>query len=180
MIFTSILTVLFLGLSGQIYACQCASTGTIKESLASADGVIYGKVIERELVSFAETLKPDKANSIRDKIENEKRSANSFDYKQIVKIDIQVIEIFKGEITSDTVTIFTPEGGPSCGFSFELNKEYIIYGKIKSHTYSFFLNEPEKLDNIEKENCYWTNRCTRTTAFNEAELEGLKVLKKEN
>ncbi len=173
-----ILTFLLLVLCEQGYACKCHGTGTIRESMNSADGVIHGKVVKKELVSFAETLKADKANSIRDKIKNEKRGTQSFDFKQIIKVDIQVIEIFKGKITSDTVTIFTSDGGPSCGFDFELNKEYIIYGAIKGHTYSFFVNESEKLDNIEKENCYWTNRCTRTKEFSKTEIDGLRETKK--
>jgi hypothetical protein len=91
---------------------------------------------------------------------------------------LEIIENFKGGTSQDTVTIYTTDGGPSCGYEFELGKEYIVYASIRSNSYSTVLTEYERNQDIEKENSYWTNRCTRTTEFIKSEAAELRRLKK--
>lgn len=171
-------TFLLMGLCGYVYACKCSGPGTIKESFRRSDAVILGKVIKIDLISFAETIRPEKRSQIRERLKRDNREADLFDYKGVVKIELEIIDIFKGNISGDTVIIYTTMGGPSCGYDFKAGKEYIIYGFIKGHAQSFYLAESERMDNIENPDSYWTNRCTRTREYDKFEVDELRALRK--
>jgi hypothetical protein len=170
------LTILLLGLFAQAYACKCVGPGTVQESLKSADAVFRGQVIRMELVSFAETIRADKRNQIRDRLSKDADIKDLFDHKGIVKIQLRLTENFKGEVTADTLTIYTTYGGASCGFNFELGKEYIVYGAMIGHVDGFYLNEQERSLRLESKNIFWTHRCTRTTLYNKQEADELGAI----
>lgn len=79
--------------------------------------------------------------------------------------------IFKGNTTSDTITIYTGIGHGDCGMSLEIGKNYIFYlyfcGKElgKGIPTYYFTNQLEyKLDRLS------TDICTRTQLFNLNEI----------
>ena len=175
--FKLLLTIFLLGLTCDTFACKCSGPRTVIESFNSADVVFTGKVIKIRLTSFAETLRTEKANWLRQKIKKENRETQDFDDTLIYKVDLQIVESFKGEVKSDTITIFTTIGGQSCGFDFILNKVFIVYAQVKSYSAGFYLNAYERAENIERANCFWTSRCSRTKEFDTEEVNSLKKLK---
>ena len=153
--FKLFLTIFLLGLTCDTFACKCSGPRTVIESFNSADVVFTGKVIKIGLTSFAETLRIDKANWLRQKIKKENRETQYFDDTLIYKVDLQIVESYKGKVKTDTITIFTTMGGQSFGFDFILSKEFIVYAQVKSYSAGFFLNTYERSENIEKANCFW-------------------------
>ena len=139
--------------------------------------IIHGKVISREIVAFANTVKADKEDEIRNGLKTDKQKLQLFDSDLIFEVRLQVLESLKGNI-GDTVTIFTPIAGASCGYRFELGNEYIVYASAENSLFGFFLTESQRKEHIEKENTYWTSHCTRTAVYSKQEAEELKRLNK--
>jgi hypothetical protein len=173
-----ILETIILSLGGYAYACKCSDPGTVKDSYDNATTVVHGKVISRKVVSFAKTIKTDREDEIRNTLRADKKKLQLFESDLIFEIKIQIIEKFKHNI-GDTVTIYTAISGASCGYRFEMEKEYIVYASNKSYAYHFFLTQSLIKENVEKENTYWTNHCTRTTWYYSKEADELKKLRKQ-
>lgn len=92
----------------------------------------------------------------------------------VVKIKIE--RLYKGKISSDTVTVITPKMGASCGFNFEIGNEYILYATNFDNTLRSSKFERKSKDM----NTYWTNQCTRTMlAYQPEEAQIIKLLKKQ-
>lgn len=81
-----------------------------------------------------------------------------------VEYKILITEMFKGKTKQDTLTIYTGNGGPDCGFGFEINKNYIIYAYEGKDDYS----------SQETHKFFYTNYCTRTREFVESEYRKVK------
>jgi hypothetical protein len=109
-IFTSIILVLFmlsipLILSPSVtYACSCAPPPSVEEELERKTAVFSGKVID--------ISGPNKRIF--------KSSADP------VTVLLEVDTIWKG-INESQVIVHTAESSASCGFKFELGKEYLVY-----------------------------------------------------
>ncbi|MFE1625191.1 hypothetical protein ACFLFF_00430 [Brevibacillus reuszeri] len=106
-----------------VYACSCAAPAPVKEALAQADAVFAGKVTE--------IVKP------RPNVLGVISSADPVD------VTFDVSQIWKG-IETKRVTIVTALSSASCGFAFDMGKEYIVYS---------YKNQDNFLE---------TNICTRT------------------
>jgi len=100
-----------------------------KESLATADAVFSGRAIA------AFDGNPGPVISSADPI----------------RVTFQVREVWKGP-QQPTLTVQSMRNDASCGFSFKLGKDYIVYAESRNGT----------LD---------TNICTRTNRITEAELD---------
>jgi len=89
----------------------------------------------------------------------------------------EIIEKYKGTVLLDTLTIYTVPKAASCGYKFEKGKTYIVYGSKKSDIGFMFLPDADIHKNLEKENTFWTNHCTRTTEYNKLEADKLRKVK---
>lgn len=170
---TSILLLIFI-LSIKAFACKCYESGTVKESVEKSDVVVHGKVVSRSYVTYRETIElgqGDSLNAILQGTINE-----LFNSKAILKIVLEVKNTYKGLISTDTITIYTPRSSSACGFTgFREGEEYIIYGGNSGNYDLFFSEETTKIST--KPGTYWTNQCTRTTEYNEQEARELELLK---
>jgi hypothetical protein len=61
-------TLLLICASGSTFACKCGDPGTVKEAYKYTSLIIHGKVISYEVVSLEETIKPDSAKAIRERL----------------------------------------------------------------------------------------------------------------
>ncbi|MDF2679104.1 MAG: hypothetical protein K0R47_294 [Brevibacillus sp.] len=117
------LSTLLFAIPSSVYACSCVSPGPVKEALAQAESVFAGKVTK-----IIEP-KPNAQGIIS--------SADPVD----VTFDVSIS--WKG-VNTKHVTIKTPLDSASCGFSFDVGKEYLVYS---------YTNGDNDLE---------TNICTRT------------------
>ncbi len=141
-------------------ACSCVGESTVKESIKTSDLVAVGIVISKEFVTVTDSeqvrlLKPNASEY------------NSFPYSHtIAKYQVVIGQRFKGQNTTDTITIYTGVGGGDCGNEFIVGNNYILYGSNKT----FFGQINNNFEYPNGQNVYWTNICTRTQLFNDKEL----------
>jgi hypothetical protein len=150
-----------------LLCCDCKEPGTVKQSIESSNIVVSGTVI-----SIALTANLNNYIVIQGDTSDNKYKRLKYPSK-VVKL--KVTTLFKGQITSDTLTIITPSSGAGCGANFELGKQYIIYGTNEDHiNYSTNFKCKAKDNNV-----YWTHLCTRTTSWSkDEETEILSFTKK--
>lgn len=174
-----LLTICFIaGTLAQVYACKCVVIPTVKDSFDKAGLIIHGRVVNKEVVTYQDTFNSEKGQEIRARLKNNNDKAlGLFESPQVYKVTIELVETLKGENIPQTVTIFTTTSDASCGYNFELNSDYIIYATRNGFDNSRFLTETERQQDVEKENTYWTNLCTRTKKFDNKEIEELRTLK---
>jgi hypothetical protein len=124
------------------YACSCAELDSVKEAFEGSSAVFSGKVVE--------IVDANKNKSIQS-------SADS------IKVLFEVEESWKG-INQTQITVNTARSSDSCGYEFDLNKEYLVYANETNGTFNVSL-------------------CSRTTLLSLAEKdiqelgEGLKPTK---
>ncbi|MBK7225097.1 MAG: hypothetical protein IPH96_06645 [Saprospiraceae bacterium] len=95
----------------------------------------------------------------------------------LIQAKLRVIELFKGEINDDTLTLYTTRTGASCGYTgFVIGKQFIIYSSPNSYFFSHFYR-PQRNRRLEKANTNWVTSCSITTALREDHLNMLKVIK---
>ncbi|MFC4411808.1 LPXTG cell wall anchor domain-containing protein [Chungangia koreensis] len=87
------------------YACSCAMPGPPTEEMARSGAVFTGKVIQ---------------------IVDRNKTGLTFSSADPMEVVVAVDEIWKG-IDESQVVVVTERSSASCGFEFEVNKEYIIY-----------------------------------------------------
>ena len=173
-----ILCVILIGITGQAWACKCASDpGPVKEEFKGSGLVIYGKVVSKTLVAPSKTIKENKVNEVRERLKEDKQKLAFFDTDYIFEVKIKVIEKFKGAYPGDTVTIYTAMKSASCGYAFETGKAYIIYALKRCYMDFAFLTESDRNKNLEKENTYWTTHCSRTAEYSKHEADELRAIK---
>lgn len=169
-----IIGLILFGISNSL-ACRCEDPGSVDESFNHSDAVFHGKVINKSYVSFGESIAKESADSIRQKLDENKQRL--FDSDFIVKVDFEIINSFKGNFFHDTIVIYTTRTSASCGYgAFEIGKEYLVYGSIKSYAFVTFIKNADSFK-FEKENTYWTNHCTRTDEYNYGEAKYLEKLR---
>lgn len=169
---------MLLGFTGFCYACKCGGPGTVKSSFEGSHVVVSGQVLSKEVVSFSQTIRPDSVSAIRERLKDDKQNLQFFEMSYIFKIDLEIVEKYKGTDLRDTVTIYTAMHRASCGYKFELGRSYIIYASNGSHLSFMFKDKVDLSKGSQKENTYWTNHCTRTTEYNSVEADELRLLTK--
>jgi hypothetical protein len=156
---TTILTIFILtSISEQLFACSCQGERTVQEEVKYADAVFVGTVISKEL-----TMKTDSA------IMRAMTTGNS-PMPTVAKYSLLVEYIYKGEITSDTITIFTGLGGGDCGVRFEIGEKYIVYGKSETYFGGLF----SEFQFPKGVNIFWTHTCMRTNLFRQEEINEIE------
>ncbi len=174
-----LVTLILLGVVGEIYACKCDGTGTVKGSFISSDAVISRRVLSKEIVPYSQTINQDSVSAIKSRLQDDKQKLQFFEMNHIIKIELEIVENYKGTNLRDTVTIYTAMNSASCGYKFDIGTSYIIYASKKSYMDFMFMDKVDRDKGLEIENSYWTSICTRTTEYNNLEADELKVLKKE-
>lgn len=172
MILKFILSIFIILLTSQSYACKCEGPATVKESFKSAELIVYGKVVKKDTVLFSETIEKEGVNQVKEWLKDDKQKLFMFEMTKVIKVQLQIVEMFKGNPTAETVVIYTPLLSASCGYRFENGTEYIIYASKKNFLDVFF-NTGDR----SKENTFWTTHCTRTTAYKKLEADELRTLK---
>ncbi len=171
-----IVIVILISFNGYSLACTCDGENTVAGSFRNSSLVIYGNVLSMRLISFAETMRKSKADMVRKKLNSQR--IQLFDGELIYEVNFEVIEILKGIEKKEVITVYTPRMNASCGYSFEKSKGYILYASKISPHYSLFVSGSDNLNDLEKENTFWTNQCTRTAEYSKGELEALRILRK--
>ncbi len=168
---------MIIGLAGHVYACKCGGPWSVEEEFEDTELIVYGKVISKELVSIQETLKQDKVSDVKERLKGDNQKLQFFESYNVFEIKFEIIEKYKGTVLRDTMTIYTAPKAASCGYKFEKGKIYIVYGSKRSDIGFMFLSDADINENLEKENTFWTNHCTRTTEYNRLEAAELRKLK---
>lgn len=163
--------ILFLLFNSTAYAtaCSCSGESTVEGGLKYSDAVFKGKVLKRYTTSNYDSL------SIEVK---DKREAK---YGLSISVNIlEVQKVFKGnEIVTDTVVVYTPPNGGSCGIYFVVGEEYIVYAQQVSKMTELLWWKAKEEEKTINETTFWTHLCTRTAYwFEEEEKEILKALNK--
>ena len=143
---------LFTAFTTKVYACDCKEEKSVKEEFKLSKSVISGRVISRE-----EVVVTDKTI--------EKSTENSRNGRLIVKYTFLISEKYKGEFSSDTISVYTGIGERDCGVQFEIGENYIVYGIDGIYNDRIFTN---------KENSLWTINCLRTRKYEKKEIEQIK------
>src|SRR5688500_15001321 len=122
-------------------------------------------------------MKPEQVKVIKQRLKKTKRSLEFMESDYVIKVEIEVKEVFKGDSSKPTAIIYTTMGGGSCGYNkFEIGKDYIVYSYPEMPKQFSLLTERSN-SRIEMKGTFWTNHCTRTTFYNSIEASGLRELK---
>jgi hypothetical protein len=169
-----LIIVILLFRVGNSLACSCESVSSLEEAFNYSDAVFHGKVVNKSLVTYAESIRKEAADSIRKNLDENKLSL--FDYEFILKVEFEIKTCFKGNIFNDTIVIYTTRTSASCGYTgFEVGKDYIVYGSLKSYAFWAFIKNSNAI-NFEKQNTFWTNHCTRTDVYTYEEAKRLEKI----
>lgn len=174
---TLTLTTLVLIVCVQTYACKCNGPGSVKDGFKNHSLVVYGKVIRLDTVTLSETLEQADAREVVERLKKDQQQLKFFKMTYVLKVELEIIEAYKGESLRKSVVIFTPLRSASCGYWFEKAKEYIVYASPHNFL-SFIFREEDTAKPYKKENAFWTNHCTRTAMYSQAEDDQLKILQK--
>lgn len=157
----TIFTILFFtSFSGRIFACFCIGQRTVQEEVKHADAVFVGIVLSKKLIALTDS-------TMLKMFPKDTTMRNSpMIKKTIARYDLLVEDIYKGKITTDTLTIFTGIGGGDCGIRFEIGKKFIVYGE--NETYFGQVNNDFKFPKAK--NTFWTYNCLRTTSYFQDEI----------
>ncbi|MGB0391466.1 MAG: hypothetical protein ACPGD5_07850, partial [Salibacteraceae bacterium] len=91
---------------------------------------------------------------------------------EIVKVEIDVYKVYKGELSSNSFIVYT--GDATCSYPFELDLRYLVFSTETE------LNEPYAYDflDIPQDKIHWTDYCYRTSESTLTKRYKLKRLKK--
>jgi hypothetical protein len=173
---TKLVILFILCLSKYAYACKCGGSLSVEESFKATTLIIHGKVLSKELVLFSETIRPDKIKYIEEGLRSDQRKLELFQSNRVYKVTLEVVENFKESAKGHIITLYTSATSASCGYRFEVGKEYLLYGIRRDFLMGMFLRDDQDKD-VEKENTFWTNHCTRTTGYDKLEADSLRKLK---
>ncbi len=164
-----ILTVLFLLLTNYGFCCTCGPTRSVFDEYDKATYVVIGTVVEHQT-----TIKTDSSEYKRliekgiNEVQASRFTSVGYSHYKIVLSEPS----YKGFLKSDTLIIQTALSSGACGYSFQIGKEYVVYG------YDSKLEKELPIPFTEFESI-WTNGCTRTKLSSVKERKTLiKIIKK--
>jgi hypothetical protein len=168
--------ILTITLKFSILACDCEPSSSIEKSFDNSRLVIFGKVISKELITYSETLQTSWSDSLTKWAKDKGKLLDlSTIAPNVIRLKVIVLKAYKNQSNLDTLTIFTPRSSANCGFNdFEVDKEFVIFNGsdlFKSLEFKTYLKE-----NVQLENTYWTNTCTRTSEANQQNLDSLDLI----
>ncbi|HZY80552.1 MAG TPA: hypothetical protein VFE50_13590 [Cyclobacteriaceae bacterium] len=142
-------------------ACTCPAQATVPAAYDGSTIVFTGKVLKVEYHGLAETLNPDSVEVARSLPHESSKSY--LDAPMVLKATMLVTNEFKGVKKKDTIIVYTGIRGATCGFKFETNKEYTVYGTTENYMYMFLRVDRKRFRTFSKRGVYWTSICSRTT-----------------
>ncbi|MBL4649209.1 MAG: hypothetical protein JKY03_05710 [Aureispira sp.] len=148
---------------------------SVEDAYSMTTVVVSGKIISLNYVSLWATMAPEKRAQAKEDFLKTQPNTKSLETPIIQKVALEVSKTYKGENIIDTLIIFTPRNGASCGFAwFKVGGSFIIYASPRSFYYGVFpfIN----IEGMEQKNTYWTNHCTRTNYYYEKEAQELTKL----
>ncbi|WP_418502445.1 hypothetical protein [Flagellimonas sp.] len=157
-----------------LLACKCDVKDEIEAHFEGTEVIVHGKVISKEFVDFGHSLTAKGLHLVCESYENDIEVLGFMDKEFLIKVELEVIETYKGQKLPKRISVYTARTSGACGYlKFEMGKEYQIY--LSSTCY---FNLKFKNANLNKShyNGLWTNRCTRTREFDPAEDRELKKL----
>lgn len=174
----SILIVTFLlTLVQQGIACSCNYPKEISKAFATTETVVYGEVVELKITKVSDSMDPD---SLRQHLQTEELTETQSEMLGadfLIEAKLKIIELFKGEVYGDTLTLYTTRTGASCGFTrFRIGKQYIIYSKTNSYFFSNFYSH-QRYRRLERLNTSWVSSCSISSEFSEDHFNELKKIK---
>ncbi len=153
----------------EIIACDCKGQATVENAVKNSSLVVTGTVISNILVAVKDS------HQIVSFTEDSLKQT-TFRYTTIMtKCKVVVGELFKGSISSDTLTFFTGTGEHDCGKEFIVGEKYIVYSSEKTYSKQKYNDLIYSLG----KNIFWTDKCTRTTQYNSEEIFEIKKYEKE-
>lgn len=109
-ILITISSILFIVQPQSSYACSCAQISSVEDALHMKTAVFSGKVVK-----VNENEKGKKVISSADPVE----------------ITLEVDRVWKGEVGRSQI-VYTAIGEESCGFTFQMGNEYVVYAHSKT------------------------------------------------
>ena len=165
------------------FACSCIGTATTKEAFKGADVVFTGKVIEKKEIRewvFDTVDAPMRYQAMKKQEPNNQETYSAFKRRSytrpIYEFTFSIIKLYKGKSEESSFKVRTGTSGGDCGFPFQLNQDYLVYGRfaVENNLYSHEIpNEERKI----LKDIYQTSICTKTTSLANAKKQ-LKELKK--
>jgi hypothetical protein len=172
LILTYLLTLIQQGI-----ACSCRYPTEISKAFVTSKTVVYGEIVELKVVKVSDSMDPDSLLQYFQKEELNNNQSEILNSDFLIQAKLRIIELFKGEIAKDTLTLYTTRTQASCGFTgFEIGKQFIIYSSPNSYFFSNFY-PPQSTRRLEKANTNWVTSCSITTSLNEDHLNMLRVIK---
>ncbi|MBK8242872.1 MAG: hypothetical protein IPK88_05560 [Saprospiraceae bacterium] len=172
LILTYLLTLIQQGI-----ACSCVYPTEISKAFVASKTVVYGEIVELKIIKVSDSMDPDSLRHYLQKEELNDLQSEILNSDFLIQAKLRIIELFKGEINNETLTLYTTRTGASCGFTgFEIGKQFIIYSSPNSYFFSHFY-QPQGNRRLEKANTNWVTSCSITTALREDHLNMLQVIK---
>ena len=130
--------------SKNLSACSCIGQRTVEEEIIHSDIVVVGTIISIEEIKIYDTVNIDLEI-----------------FHIINRNDLIVNTLYKGNLNTDTVSVFSGSGFGDCGYQFEIGGKYIVYGI--NYNYQGKTN-----DNLTNE--FFTTICYRTKRYQNEEI----------
>ena len=151
------------------HACSCLDPGTVEEAYQNTSNIIRATVLTKNLITLEGTMDRKKALEIRMHYKDKQSILEQLDSILILQIHLRVNRIYKGQVRQDTVIVYTTSTSASCGYTeFETGREYLIYASSKSFIYEVLFNLKLN-ERLERNNTFWTHRCTLTKPYDRVE-----------
>lgn len=158
------------------YACDCNVSYSMEKSFENSQLVIHGKILSKEFISYSETLLTNWSDSLAKWVKDKGQLLDlSTIASNVIRLKVIVLKSYKNQTHLDTLSIYTPRSSASCGFNtFEVGKEYLIFNGSDLFKSTEFKNYDS--ENIQLNNTFWTNQCTRTVEANQQDLDSLDLI----
>ncbi len=145
-------------------ACRCV-VGDVKTEFNRTDVIVHGKVLSKTIVSYSNTLTTEKLKAFREEYKSDSLKLATLDSESLIKIELEVIELYKGKKLNKKIVVYTHWSSTACGFTgFKVGDEFLTYMYFKPAHESDETNSNQEL---------WTNSCMRTKKFDKSEHEKL-------
>ncbi len=149
------------------FACSCREQRTVVEEVKSVDYVLVGKVLSADTILVADS------NQIKSPPDGLLIRELPMAYIRVAHYKVEATKIYKGAMNTTTVDLYSAPDEETCGFQFQIDKEYIIYGSQDVLMYFDDTGDyqPPKGDDI-----VWISGCSRTKAKTEKEITELEKI----
>jgi hypothetical protein len=147
--------------SSSLLACTCGAPQAVDKAVKGSTIVFTGTVLKVEYFGLSEAMITDSLALAKSLAPHALK--NFLDVPMVLKATMLVTNDFKGVQKNDTIVVYTGIRGATCGFKFEPNKEYTVYGTTENYMYMFLYVDRQRFRNFSKKGIYWTSICSRTT-----------------